>query len=124
MNLCPDNGYLYSIEWSPSRPCVFACGTHKGNLLIYDLSASSTKLNVDINSINKNSLCTTIQASTDNKPIHLISFSQQRPGYLCTGDRGGVVKIWRLSQELSKADMNKEIKKLNEISENKNKIYS
>lgn len=122
MNFCPENGYLYSIEWSPTRPCVFACGTHKGNLLIYDLSASTAN---DSNR-EKSSFCTTIQASTDNKPIHLISFNQQRPGYLCTGDRGGVARVWRLSQELTKADMTKEMKKLNEISEQemKNKIYS
>ncbi len=120
MNFCPDNGYLYSIEWSPTRPCVFACGTHKGNLLIYDLSAntssssSSSSSSAEANSLN---MCTVIQASADKKPIHLISFNQQRSGFLCTGDRSGFVKVWRLSQELSKPDMTKEMKTLNEISD-------
>ena len=116
MNFCPENGYLYSIEWSPTRPCVFACGTHKGNLLIYDLSASSTSSNPS-SDMNTKNMCTSVQASMDNRPIHLISFNQQRPGYLCTGDRGGCVKVWRLSQELTKSDMSKEMSKLNEISE-------
>ncbi len=115
---------MYSVEWSPTRPCVFACGTHKGNLLIYDLAATSNSS--ELNSASPGNMCTTIQASPEKKPIHLVSFNQHRPGYLCTGDRSGFVKVWRLSQELTKADMNKEVKKLNEISEIefKNKMFS
>ena len=59
-------------------------------------------------------MCKVVQVS--DKPIHLISFNAQRPGYLCTGDRGGFVKVWRLSQDLSNIDPN-EMKKLNDISE-------
>ena len=102
ISLCPDNGYLYSIEWSPTRPCVFACGTHKGNLLVYDLTKSGSNV------------CSMTQAS--DKPIHLISFNEQRAGFLATGDRNGVVKIWRLSNDLSKTDAY-ELRKLNDISE-------
>ena len=101
-NFCPENGYLYSVRWSPSRPCVFACGSHQGTLLIYDLMQAG------------NDMCQVIQAS--EKPVHLVSFNQQRPGFLCSGDRGGVVKVWRLSQDLTNIDPN-EMKKLNDISE-------
>ena len=102
VNLCPDDGYLYSIEWSPSRPCVFACGSHKGNILIYDLAKPSTNL-VNV-----------IQAS--EKPVHIVSFNESRSGFLASGDRNGVVKIWRLPNELVKID-SYELKKLNDISE-------
>jgi WD40 repeat protein len=103
MNFCPENGYLYSVEWSPFRPCVFACGTHKGNLLIYDLNESGENH------------CQVKQASSDG-PIYTVSFNQQRAEYLATGDRAGVVKIWQLSQALTKFDSS-ELNKLNDISE-------
>ena len=102
MNLCPDDGYLYCIEWSPTRPCVFACGTHKGNILIYDLMETGANF------------CQTIKAS--DHPIYTICFNVQRPGFLASGDRLGIVKIWRLSQNLTKIDSD-EVKKLNDISE-------
>jgi WD40 repeat protein len=100
MNFCPENGYLYAVEWSPIRPCVFACATHKGNILFYDLNESGT--------------CQVTQAS--ESPIYTISFNEQRGEYLASGDKAGVVKIWRLSQNYTKFDSN-EIEKLNDISE-------
>jgi WD40 repeat protein len=100
--MCPDNGYLYSIDWSPNRPCVFACGSHKGNVLVYDLAKSGSNLSA------------TLVAS--DKPVHVVSFNEHREGYLASGDRNGVVKIWRLSNELTKVQVN-DMKTLNDISE-------
>lgn len=102
MSFCPENGYLYCVEWSPSRPCVFACGSHNGNILIYDLLETGK------------TMCEITQAS--DSPIYTICFNQQRPELLASGDRSGVVKIWKLSQNLSKPEPN-ELKKLNDISE-------
>lgn len=107
MNFCPEDGYLYSIEWSPFRPCVFACGTHKGNIIIYDLneSASSSEYKQVIQA-----------SSSESCPVHAVSFNQQRPDLLASGDKSGVVKIWSLSQSLIKFDPS-ELEKLNDISE-------
>ena len=102
MNFCPENGYLYCVEWSPTRPCVFACGSHKGNIIFYDMLESGSK-SYDV-----------IKAS--DQPVYTICFNSQRPGYLASGDKAGYVKIWRLSQNYTKMDAG-ELKKLNDISE-------
>jgi WD40 repeat protein len=102
MNFCPENGYLYSIEWSPIRPCVFVCASHNGNILVYDLME------------NGKDLCQVTKAS--DSPVYTLNFNQQRPEYLATGDRAGVVKIWKLSSNLTRTDPF-ELKKLNDISE-------
>ena len=102
LQFCPNQGYLYSVDWSSSRPCVFACGSHKGQILFYDL-AQSTSTSIE-----------TIQAS--EKPVYALEFNQNRPGYLATGDAAGFVKIWALSRNLIHTD-SYELKKLNEISQ-------
>jgi WD40 repeat protein len=61
----------------------------------------------------KNS-CQTIQAS--DSPIYTLSFNKQRSGYLASGDRSGVVKIWKLSQNYTKKNSS-ELSILNDISE-------
>jgi WD40 repeat protein len=99
---CPEGGYLYTVEWSPTRPCVFACASHQGNIHIYDLLGTKT------------SSAEIIKAS--DGPIYSLSFNAQRPGYLASGDKSGVIKIWRLSQELTKQDPD-ELKRLNDISD-------
>lgn len=87
MSFCPESGYLYAVDWSPTRPCVFACGTHKGCIAIYDLMKTGKNC------------CEIAQAS--DSPIYSLSFNKNRPGYLATGDGAGYVKVWRLSQNLT-----------------------
>ncbi len=60
------------------------------------------------------SSCQLITAS--DSPVYSVSFNKQRSGFLASGDRSGVVKIWKLSQNLSKSDPT-EARKLNDISE-------
>ena len=81
---------------------MFACGSHKGSVIIYDLAKGGSNISC------------ILQAS--DKPIHMLSFNEQRPSFLASGDRNGVVKIWRLANELAKTDPN-EMKTLNDISE-------
>jgi WD repeat-containing protein 34 len=102
MSFCPNEGYLYSIEWSPTRPCVFACGSDKGNLLIYDL----TQLGNDQVQV----------VHVSDKPVYGVAFNSKRPGHLATADGDGNVKIWMLSHDLTKID-NAEMEKLDNISE-------
>jgi WD repeat-containing protein 34 len=102
LHLCPNQGYLYSISWSKTRPCVFACGTNKGQILFYDLAKTTS------------SSLQTIQAS--DKPIYTLEFNEKRSGYLATGDGSGYVKIWSLSSNLVNQDVD-ELKKLSKLSE-------
>ena len=84
------------------RPCIFLCSTHKGNILVFDLSKSSSTP-VD-----------NIYAS--EKPIYSLCFNRSRPDYVASGDSLGVVKIWKLSNILSRKSSD-EMKVLNNISE-------
>lgn len=101
VTFCPENGYLYDIEWSPIRPCVFACASNDGNILLYDLMESGKEM------------CQITKASDSS--IYTLNFNQSRPDLLATGDRSGVVKIWKLSSKYCKTSSS-EIYKLNEIS--------
>lgn len=40
----PDCGYLYSLQWSPTRPLVFALGSGDGQVVMYDLKVGSIVL--------------------------------------------------------------------------------
>ena len=33
----PSGGYLFSLQWSPTRPLVFALATADGQVVLYDL---------------------------------------------------------------------------------------
>ena len=95
---------MYNIEWSPSRPCVFACSSQMGNILVYDLLDTRSNASETINA--------------SEVAVHALAFNGQRPGYLASGDRNGVVKIWHLAHELAKSEnMTQELKKLNDIAE-------
>ena len=102
MSFCLESGYLYSVDWSPTRH-DFACGTHRGNIVIYDMMnegmADSSQ---------------TIVAS--DGPVYSVSFNKQRSGYLASGDKAGVVKIWNLAQNFANVNPG-ETSKLNDISE-------
>lgn len=37
----PDCGYLYTLQWSPTRPLVFALGSGDGQVILYDLKVGS-----------------------------------------------------------------------------------
>lgn len=104
MSFCPENGYLYSVEWSPFRPCVFACGTTKGNILIYDLNESSSE----------STYCQVLPVS--DSPVYTVSFNQQRAELMASGDKSGLVRIWQLSHNLIRYDAS-EVDKLNDISQ-------
>ncbi|EDO43231.1 predicted protein [Nematostella vectensis] len=88
LSLEPAAGYLFAIRWSPVRPLVFSVATGDGRLLIYDMK---------VNHINP---VTTIDVS-DKKPVHTLEYNIHRRQLVATGDSEGVIKIWRLSDELT-----------------------
>jgi WD40 repeat protein len=85
----PDCGYLFSVQWSPSRPLVFAVGSADGHLLLYDLTVSHVKPSV------------LLDASPHHRPVYSLQYNSQRPQVLASGDASGVVKVWRLGSHLT-----------------------
>jgi WD40 repeat protein len=84
----PDKGYLFAITWSPTRPLIVALGTAQGQLLIYDLKSSHITPKCCLEVCNK-------------KPVYSIEYNIHRPSVLATGDGCGIVKVYRLSSELT-----------------------
>ncbi|XP_031555481.1 WD repeat-containing protein 34-like [Actinia tenebrosa] len=89
LSLEPGAGYLFKVCWSPVRPLVFSVVTADGRLLIYDLKTNH------INPV------TTIEASQNKKPVYSMEFNRQRLQLIATGDSEGVIKIWRLNDDLT-----------------------
>uniref|UniRef100_A0A7S3EYX0 Uncharacterized protein n=1 Tax=Haptolina ericina TaxID=156174 RepID=A0A7S3EYX0_9EUKA len=80
---------IFSVDWSPSRPMVFAAGAADGNLYIYDMKRSKGKPDV------------TLKVTDDRSAVHSVVFNPRNPDLVATGDAQGFVKIWRLSHFLS-----------------------
>ena len=106
MSFCLESGYLYSVDWSPTRH-DFACGTHRGNIVIYDIMENGGMAESS----------QTIFASDGR--VYSVSFNKQRSGYLASGDKVSVVKIWNLAQNFTNVNPG-ETSKLNDISEKTN----
>mmetsp|Transcript_1390 Transcript_1390/g.2105 ORF Transcript_1390/g.2105 Transcript_1390/m.2105 type:complete len:554 (-) Transcript_1390:233-1894(-) len=85
----PSSHYLYAVQWSRSRPLVFAVATGDGSVYIYDLEDSS--LNPVIR----------LEANGGDKPVYSLAFNSKMGDFLATGDGAGVVKIWQLNNFLS-----------------------
>eukprot|EP01006_Ploeotia_vitrea_P046888 TRINITY_DN67071_c1_g3_i4.p1 TRINITY_DN67071_c1_g3~~TRINITY_DN67071_c1_g3_i4.p1 ORF type:complete len:561 (+),score=46.29 TRINITY_DN67071_c1_g3_i4:72-1754(+) len=83
------DSYIYSAQWSPVRPFVFACACKDGNMYIYDLEATNIKPAV------------TMQAGMHGAPVLSLAFNAAEHHLLATGDAAGQVRIWQLSDTLS-----------------------
>ncbi|PIK48818.1 putative WD repeat-containing protein 34-like [Apostichopus japonicus] len=85
----PGAGYLFSVQWSPVRPMVFAVTSGEGQLLIYDLQRSR---NIPVHSL---------QASPEKKEVFCLEFNQSQKQLLATGDADGVITVWQLNDALT-----------------------
>ncbi|XP_064382625.1 cytoplasmic dynein 2 intermediate chain 2-like [Halichondria panicea] len=102
LSIEPGCGYLFSVRWSVTRPLVFAVGTGDGQLLIYDLKSSHIKP------------CVSLEASPQKKAVYSVAYNHKRPQFLASGDACGVVKVWRLSTQLTAVASN-EVEQLNSL---------
>jgi WD40 repeat protein len=89
LSLEPDCGYLFALQWSPTRPLVFAAGSADGHLILYDLTVSHIKPSA------------VLDASPHHRPVYSIQYNPQRPQLVASGDASGVVKVWRLGSSLT-----------------------
>lgn len=83
--------FVYSAQWSPSRPSVLAAASRNSSVYIYDLEKSKTKPFV------------TVDGGVDGAAVCSLQFNKADHNLLATGDMRGNVKLWRLSSELTTA---------------------
>lgn len=100
----PASGYLFSAQWSPVRPLVFGVAAGQGQLLLYDLRKSKVK-----------PVCT-LDASLEQKPVHVVEFNKRHRRLLATGDAIGTIMVWQLSDELS-TQATREMESLTDIAD-------
>ncbi|XP_040294075.1 cytoplasmic dynein 2 intermediate chain 2 isoform X1 [Bufo bufo] len=82
--------YLFSIQWSPVRPLVFAAASGEGELLLFDFGRSSHKPSLSV------------KQTSNEKPVYCLEFNRAQTQLLAAGDGDGVVKIWQLSSDFTK----------------------
>ncbi|XP_056395749.1 cytoplasmic dynein 2 intermediate chain 2 isoform X1 [Hyla sarda] len=81
--------YLFSIQWSPVRPLVFAAASGEGELLLFDFGKSSQRPSL------------TVKQTSNEKPVYCLEFNKVQIRLLAAGDATGVVKIWQLSSDFT-----------------------
>ncbi|KAM3911742.1 cytoplasmic dynein 2 intermediate chain 2 [Leptodactylus fuscus] len=81
--------YLFSIQWSPVRPLVFAAASGEGELLLFDFTKSSQKPSLSI------------KQTSNEKPVYCLAFNRAQTQLLAAGDATGVVKIWQLNSDFT-----------------------
>lgn len=90
--IAPSEGYLFGIAWSPFRPLVFGAASDDGNLYIYDLLHNRAKPAVMLR----------VDTSVNKAAVYSFAFNPKISEYIATGDSKGIVKIWQLSEFLSR----------------------
>ena len=98
----PGGGYLFDVEWSISRPMVFWVSASDGRVLVYDLNVSRLKP------------VAVLETNTKGLPVFCTCRNEQRPRLLASGDGGGLIKIWNLSDALSKVSDRRKVLAPNE----------
>ncbi|XP_077140493.1 cytoplasmic dynein 2 intermediate chain 2 isoform X2 [Ranitomeya variabilis] len=94
--------YLFSIQWSPVRPLVFAAASGEGEVLLFDFGKSSQKPSLSI------------KQTSDEQAVHCLAFNRAQTQLLAAGDGSGVVKIWQLSSDFTEQKA-REMKVLEEL---------
>lgn len=97
----PQAGYLFDVQWSPTRPLVFAVAAANGTVLIYDLLTSNA------------ARITVLTVNNCGAPVHALQFSS-RCGWLGAVDARGDMRIWALGTALTEQRPN-EVAVLNQL---------
>ncbi|KAL6746866.1 hypothetical protein V8C86DRAFT_2929599 [Haematococcus lacustris] len=86
----PANAQLHLVNWSPSRPLVFAAAAGDGRVYIYDLLRARDIIRP----------VAVLDASPAGGPVFAQAFNHKRPDMFATGDSTSI-QIWRLPDGLS-----------------------
>ncbi|XP_019735611.1 cytoplasmic dynein 2 intermediate chain 2 isoform X2 [Hippocampus comes] len=81
--------YVFKVQWSPTRPLLFAAATGQGEVQIFDLSRRSLRpaATIDPGGVGHAATC--------------LAFNCQNPGLLAVGKTDGTVGVWKLSTDLT-----------------------
>ncbi|XP_042365682.1 WD repeat-containing protein 34 isoform X2 [Plectropomus leopardus] len=83
------DSYVFQVQWSPSRPLVFAAATGQGAVQIFDLGRRSLRP------------AATIEQGAADQVATCLSFNRQNPHLLAVGRTDGTVGVWQLSHDLT-----------------------
>ncbi|XP_008303046.1 WD repeat-containing protein 34-like, partial [Stegastes partitus] len=89
LSLRVSDSYVFQVQWSPTRPLVFAAATGQGEVQIFDLGRRSPKAAAIIGQGGAG------QAAT------CFAFNRQNPHLLAVGKTDGTICIWQLSTDLT-----------------------
>ncbi|XP_029371446.1 cytoplasmic dynein 2 intermediate chain 2 isoform X2 [Echeneis naucrates] len=89
MSLRVSETYVFQVEWSPTRPLVFAAATGQGEVQIFDLGRRSLRP------------VATIGQGTARQAATCLAFNRQSSHLLAVGNMDGTVGVWELSADLT-----------------------
>ncbi|XP_041666421.1 WD repeat-containing protein 34 isoform X2 [Cheilinus undulatus] len=92
LSLRVSDSYVFQVQWSPTRPLVFAAATGQGEVQIFDLGRRSLRP------------AATIEEGRAGHAATCLSFNHQSPRLLAVGRTDGTVAVWQLSSELTEQD--------------------
>lgn len=89
LSLRVSDSYVFQVQWSPTRPLVFAAATGQGEVQMFDLSRRSLRP------------AATIEQGAAGQAATCLAFNCQNPHLLAVGKTDGTVRIWQLSADLT-----------------------
>lgn len=118
LEVTPSTAYLYAVEWSKTRPMVFAVAAEDGHVYVYDLKAdraspvlvlsSSSDAQPSTSSSSSSSaaggvarFASSTAAKVSSSPVFSLDFNPRQRNFLAAGDASGAVHIWKLPWHLA-----------------------
>lgn len=104
LEVAPSSSYLYAIEWSKTRPMVFAVAAEDGNIYVYDLKADRVNPVIVLSGrdpIAASGGQASSSAKTASSPMFSLDFNPRQRNFIAAGDASGTVHIWKLSWQLA-----------------------
>ncbi|XP_074546499.1 cytoplasmic dynein 2 intermediate chain 2 [Halichoeres trimaculatus] len=89
LSLRVSDSYVFQVQWSPTRPLVFAAATGQGRVHIFDLGRRSLRT------------AATIEEEGEGHAATCLSFNHKNPRLLAVGKTDGTIAIWQLSTNLT-----------------------
>ncbi|XP_003965149.2 cytoplasmic dynein 2 intermediate chain 2 [Takifugu rubripes] len=96
------DSYVFQVQWSPSRPLVFAAATSQGEVQVFDLGHRSLRP------------VATLEQGGGGGAATCLAFNAHNPQLLAVGRTDGTVGVWHLSTELTEQSP-QEISQLEQI---------
>ncbi|KAG8010981.1 WD repeat-containing protein 34, partial [Nibea albiflora] len=89
LSLRVSDSYVFQVQWSPTRPLVFAAATGQGEVQIFDLGRRSQRP------------AAIIEQGGAGQAATCLAFNCQNPHLLVVGKMDGTVGVWQLSADLT-----------------------